>query len=466
MRKILFLLIILNVFILTSCLDKPEGVVPTHDFSINEYYQDNCIILHSENFIINGESEPGVLLTAELYNSDDKKVEYTSCIADIEGKFTLTLSAPKASFNSYKLIINDSVNSREIKNVKFGEIWLFAGESYNEYNNLQDLECEDVSFYTFIDGTYNWSQSIDDSNENYIEGFAKQLSLEVNMPIGIIDATLDAALADSWLSFEAANRYLRVKNYLTDINRLIENDEHIVLKSNNLSSMYKTFIEPLKEINIRGILWNQGNSQIDSNFKMYSNDYSYLLMILFSELQTFFDNDIIIFSIQENSFGDKNYDYLRGAQAIPTFQVKNVNLIPTYDCYKEKGIEFDIEMFNNRMVDSLVSNVYGNNDNFAAISYNNIVVSGNEYEIIFEKELLDIEELIGVTIYDELNNPLEFDFIIDNNKLIISLEDEEQNAKYIYYGFGDMIYQNNLKTDAGIPIIPFFIELDVDSVRK
>lgn len=467
MRKILFLLIILNALVLTACVPTDDGVTPTHDFSINEYYQDNCIILHNENFIINGESEPGVLLTAELFNELDKKVEHTSCIADIDGKFTLTLSAPSASYQSYRLVINDSVNEKEIKNIKFGEIWIFAGEGVAEYNSDYDSECDSVSFYTFNEGKYSWKNNIDDLNNNYIEYFAKQLSEKIDKPVGIIDATLSEGHADAWLSFEVANKYLRVQNYLKEINRYSDDDKNIILKSDNLSSMYNTFIEPLKNINIRGFIWNQGNSEISEDFDKVAQDYSYLLMILFSELEAFFNNDIMIFSIQENSFGNRNFDLLRTAQSIPTFQVKNVNLIPTYDCYEvDEEIKLDHDSFNERIINTITNDVYQSKNDYTAISYNNIVVNANTYEIIFEKQLLEIEELNGLLICDEFHNPLTYEFDIDDNKLIISLLEEDVQAKYIYFGYNNNIYENNLKTATGIPIIPFFIELDVESARK
>ena len=287
-----FIIIVIFLFGCRGNDDPPivnneKGITPTHDFSVNAYLQDNAVYPQNEEFTISGISENGVLLKVDIFDETNSLIKTASDIADNNGEFSVKIIAPKGSFKKYKIVINDSVHEHIYQNILFGEVWLYAGEQLSEkkeYNT--DTFNEYVRIFNYDNNSYSWSiYSLNSSMYNIAYEFGNMLQRKLNVPIAVVDSTLATANADAWISHVTASNQLKINNYLKSIDRYIPSSDNIVLKTNNLSSMYKTFVEPLEGIAVKGLVWQQGitdfnvDDEVDIH-KLLSN-YTYLTSNIF-----------------------------------------------------------------------------------------------------------------------------------------------------------------------------------------
>ena len=485
--KVLFVSIFMFFIIGCSLKTNNDGVKPTKEFTLLSYYSDNMIFQQNEDFQISGISEEGVIIKASLYNEEDELVVKSETMADVNGKFNIILKGQKASYNKYYIVINDGVNTKKIKNISFGEVWLFAGEDKLENFDLEyeeEVDFSNIYFVKYLNGKINWLNYEESSDVNsLVKSTAVALQKELDVPVSFIDATLENGFADCWLSYETAKNHKNINNYLKQISRFSEEDE-IKLNTNELGSMYQTYINEFKGFNIKGILWNQGNSDFrlysDFNSNTFITNYVYLLRQVFIDMMNVFGNNIYIYSLQEGFNLEEYVHDLRNEQSIPTFQLNNVLLITTYDTFeilenKEENEPIEIEeekyIFSNkkfveRIINYLKETTYSKNHINVSSSFTNFIVNNNDITISFNEyyKLEDVEELYGLEIIDKNGEKIEYEFDIDENNILITLNIEDDNEENmdsytIYYGYIEEIYKCNLKTTTGMPIVPFKINI-------
>ena len=315
------------------------------------------------------------------------------------------------------------------------------------------------------------------------------------MPVAIIDATLEECNADAWLPKKVATNYSTIKKFLLSINRY-NNSRNNIPNKNELGSMYNTYIDAIEEFEIAGIIWNQGISDFkyynEENKGTFVTNYSYILLQIFTEFNNAFE-DIDIYSIQDCELNDFYANHLRYAQAIPSYQLNNVELITTYDSFEilsknddEEDVEvvvdeevedeeveneiieyeFSIEMYMNRIFDCIYHCTYKKDSNYQTPSFNEVLTNDNIIKISFSCSSLDdaIEELFGLVVLNE-DEEMEFKYQIVNNSIIITLELEDDVKMKdldltIRYGFVDELHRCNLKSNMGIAVIPFEIKIN------
>ena len=481
MKKILKPLLLILLITLTACntttppgtTDDP-GVIPTHDFTVNNYLQDNAVFLQKEEFVISGISEKDVLIKLEIYDDKDTIVNTASDMADKNGEFEIKVVAPEASFREYKIVLTDSVHTHTFENILFGEVWIIAGEQIKEsFEEEPDYINEYVRIFSYDSEGYNWSiYNENNSVYNYAYYIADELQKEVKHPVAVVDATLEYGNADCWLSHDAATNQLKIQKYLKSINRYTVSNENVILKTNTLSSMYKTFTNQLTNFGIRGVIWQQGkadfalNDNLDS-FRLIS-DFAYLTSNVFLEYMNLFE-DLDIYSIQYGKIDIELSNALRSAQLQSTYLVNNVEIIPTYDCHileNEESEEyiFSSEKYVDRIVSNVVNNSYQKKDGNRFSLFTNVVINNDKIILTFSDniELVEVEEIYGLFVYNDEMEKLEYTFEIVDNKIIINLVEPiilDESELTISYAENEDLYKCNLYNKYENPVLPFRFEI-------
>ena len=467
--------------------ENEKGAIPTHDFSVEPYLQDNAIFPQNSEFTISGLSENGVLLKVDIYDQNDALIKTASDIAANDGEFSVKITAPKGSFNKYRIVINDSVHEHSYENILFGEVWIFAGEQLNESFDYQDKEFnQNVRIFNYDNNEYSWSCYESDSSIYPISyEFGNKLQKSLNVPIAIIDSTIPVGNADAWISHFTASNQLKIYNYLKSVNRYIPNLDNIVLKTNNLSSMYNTYLSLLKGINVKGMIWQQGVTDFSKNnnddiHKLLSN-YSYLTSNIFLDYINYFNGQFDIYSIQN---GFVNIDFaneLRSAQEQASYLVNNVHIIPTYDCHiveeneTEDKIESDLEVSNvnyvfsvekfiSRITNDVMEHTYKEEKNIKYSMLTNVVINNNVIILTFsnEIELTNVDEIYGLRVYTSDNYDIKHQSHIEENTVIIYLNDlffDENMDVIVSYAENDDLYKCNLYNIYKKPVLPFRVEI-------
>lgn len=483
-KALIFLFIILPLSFLVGCdmggeepAQPKEGKTPTIDFVMSEYFADNMVIQQKEKFAITGKSEEGVLIKAALYDSKGYVVNQSSDVCDIDGNFEIALSAPKGSFEEYKIVVTDTVNTHEIDHILFGEVWLFAGEATIK-EDFSDIEIEEknIRFFKYINNELTWVDAKDKNLYSVTVQIANALSNNLKVPVGFIDATLDEVHADAYLDKELATKYKFINNYLKSIER-DDFGSNTKLNVDITGSMYDTYHEILSHIVISGLIWNQGISDFKdftTGMETKSGQYGYLAVQLLSNLKVYNDKQFDIYVLQEPYNVAKFANELRNTQAAIAYQLNNTSIIPTYDLYdieideeENETFELNVDDYINRLLNTITNTTYSKKKNYVAPTYVNVVANKTDVTITFNSyhTLVEVEEIYGLTIVDANGEEIPFTFDIHNNFIDLVLEFTEEQLEedlnyVISYAQNDDIYKCNLKSESGIPVLPFIININ------
>lgn len=310
MKKALSILIlaVLLVFCCTTVLAAQETA------ALYTYYGDNMLFRQNDDAIIAGTAEAGSVITCTLRNSAGEQVAFAETVAESDGTFSLSFTAPAGGFEEYTITLTANGETfRELKGVVFGELWLAGGQSNMQLalrfsltgsqmvaegrTGNPALRFLDVSHtppykgdvnkgpsypMTDYEETYGWYKGSDPkvydlSGVGYY--FAEKLISELNMPVGILNANLGGTSILTWLSRET------IENDSALLADCVNNNVYIPLESWNesavnfglyMTSNYNKIISPLKNFRLSGMIWYQGESDISWQYGRYTRAFNAL----------------------------------------------------------------------------------------------------------------------------------------------------------------------------------------------
>lgn len=207
--------------------------------TLPSYVTDNMILQQNSEIKIKGKSIPGKKVTV-IPGWDAKKRVVAS---DKEGNFSVSLSTPSAG-GPYNIQFIDDDGSVNIENVVAGEVWLCSGQSNMEFpmngwatvmgydteiptaqhpdirllqvrKNISYSPNEDVEVNNGGWQICNSASVADFSAVAYL--FARELSQELGIPIGVIDTTWGGTPAEAWTSQEALKNVPGFETELSDL---------------------------------------------------------------------------------------------------------------------------------------------------------------------------------------------------------------------------------------------------------
>lgn len=278
-----------------------------------EIFSDKALYQHSSALTLSGDAAPGSTVSCILASDTVGWDSSFFTVARADGSFSLTFPTPEASFSTYTLTVSDGEDTRVLRDLLFGEVWLAFGQSNMELSNRTHNDCERVLdrlpdkyirtfFVKLLDCAddhpaepqrfYNggvWADSDDievwRSASALATGFALDIFAHLNLcgdvPVGFISAGRGGAPLDIFLSRQmcennpAVNKYL--KRYGMDFDTHVWNSSG----SGNYSqpsSGYNYIIHPLLGMKFRGLLWYQGetNSGREIEYPHYKEQLKYL----------------------------------------------------------------------------------------------------------------------------------------------------------------------------------------------
>ena len=318
MKKIISLLLAVSVVF--------GGVIMAHatesETKLYEIFGDNMLFQQNEEAILSGVGKGGSVIDTELYNSANESVAKGKSSVKRNGTFEVSFVAPSGSYEEYTIVMKaDGAEFARLERVVFGELWLASGQSnmqyplgqakhgremmangekqskwlrvllvpaYNEYKGSTDLlpadPQEDIIGAKWITG--------EDSSVYGMSAvaffFADKMLKELDMPIGILNASLGGTAIRSWISREAIDGDSKVKNILEKHGHYIEKSDWKEDDRNvygDMTGNYNTKIEPLKRFRPSGMIWYQGESDLmtrysaeeyAAQFDLLQNSYSEL----------------------------------------------------------------------------------------------------------------------------------------------------------------------------------------------
>ncbi len=243
------------------------------DISLPSIFSDNMVLQRESQTKIYGTADPKQKLSVQL---GDMILKTTT---GADGNWSVLMPTGKAG-GPFELTVTAAEGQPQIKlsNVMVGEVWLCAGESNMSWpvskvlNASREIE-KSVNFpnIRFFSAKENasrlplpnfqnvsgWSVCSPETTENFSGVgyfFARELSKTLpDIPIGIIMSTHDGT-CEAWTSrkgLEAVPRFQAMLEYWDG-----RDDEN----HNRPNVLFNAMIAPLKEVQFRGVLWYQGES--------------------------------------------------------------------------------------------------------------------------------------------------------------------------------------------------------------
>ncbi len=207
--------------------------------TLPNYVTDNMIVQQNSTLTINGQATPD----SKVKVSPGWGKNATVVKADKDGNFTVRIETPKAG-GPYSIAFEDKDGTLYIENVLSGEVWLCSGQSNMEFpvqgwttvmgydREIATAHHPDIrllqvkkttAFSPQKDVEVNgggWqicssASMADFSAIAYL--FARELSQELNVPIGVIDTTWGGTPAEAWTSARALGAVAGFESELADL---------------------------------------------------------------------------------------------------------------------------------------------------------------------------------------------------------------------------------------------------------
>lgn len=246
------------------------------ELKLGSIFSDNMVLQQQTNAPIWGwgEENAKIMITTSW---NDKSYAVT---ADKNGKWITTLSTPGAG-GPYSLKI-EGTDTLRLENVYIGEVWLASGQS-NMSMQLKGYHHQPVTGSTeailnaagkqihFINipqlAAYKPQEDFEEAT--WIAAsptaagdcsavcwfFADLIHQQLNVPIGIINASYGGSNVEAWMTDAACAEF-------DDIAVPPKSDETSPWISNVPTLLYNGMIYPVEKYAIRGMLWYQGESNI------------------------------------------------------------------------------------------------------------------------------------------------------------------------------------------------------------
>lgn len=397
------------------------------------FYGDGMLFKQNEEAVISGTGKPNCIITAELIAPNGITVEVTRSQIKADGTFSISFTAPAGSYDQYKIVLKaDGVEFETLNDVVFGEQWLASGQSNMEYHlgqakgGLDMLKAEQkldkwlrvllvppIPEYKGSDSLVPVEPQKDIPGAKWVTGenidiynmsavayyFAAEMRKELDMPVGILNIPLGGTSIDVWLSREAIDSDAQFKSQLVSEGKYIEKSDWNESKVNVYKAMtanYNLKVEALKNFKLSGMVWYQGESNLqlhesvdryaiafDLMQRSYTELFGYengLLPIIYTQLASYYYSDDGLYLSDMNILFAEMQKQRPESRAMVSITDVPLTYLPEIgdihpECKQEVG---------ERMAFAAKGLVYGKYDNYTAASVKSVRCADSSIYVTFE----------------------------------------------------------------------------------
>lgn len=242
-----------------------------------------------------------------------------SATCDADGRFEFELPAFGASFDPFTLTLNCGKKTVQFQDVLFGEVWVCGGQSNmqiplgavqsaDQVANLANLYYvrvlqQSASGLASHSARYSYQPAADLCLARWLRGdqpdqmamttavgfsFARELHLDLKIPVGLIETALRGSQIHAWLSRKTIEKYPNIKKHVQEAGFYRDEADWNMTGSqewsqNQPAALFNSKIAPLGGLGARGILWYHGEGDYQ-----YPDYYQQALLALVRDWQTVF----------------------------------------------------------------------------------------------------------------------------------------------------------------------------------
>lgn len=251
-------------------------------FNLPVSFSSNMILQREKPVVIWGSAPAAKSVTVSFANQ--RKTVH----ADNSGAWKIELDPMKASSTNRNLVIYaENKDSIVMKNILVGDVWLCSGQSNMEYTydrkikryalpqrgeDLQEMEKANTNKsknirYLYVERLHTrqpylpsvgWVDA-SDTVMNYVSAigyfFAKEIEAKTGVPIGIISSSWGGTRIEPWIPDWAYQNSPTLKDSVTGPNFKVDGVHP--------GQMFNSMIKPMLPNTIKGMLWYQGESDLN-----------------------------------------------------------------------------------------------------------------------------------------------------------------------------------------------------------
>lgn len=303
---------------------------------------DNMMLQQQTEARLWGKASP----SSEVRISPSWSNETISCKADSEGRWSLIVSTPEASYTPYEISFTDGSETIIVSNVLIGEVWLAAGQSNmqmplkgfagcNVENGIDDAVAagdtdKGVRMFNVpmrqcytpqeeCGGSWMTTECFTDVMEFSATAFyyAQSLSRALDVPVGIVNCSYGGTKVESWLPKEILDTYPDIPTDSTAIAAIETEYERPMV-------VYNGMFYAIRHYTVKGIIWYQGCSNVGS-YETYAERFATMAEHWRSEMGL---GDIPLYFVEIAPYDYGSGDFASGAR-LREQQFKAQSLIPS-----------------------------------------------------------------------------------------------------------------------------------------
>lgn len=374
----------------------------------------------------------------------------------------------------YTLSVESGNQKITLQNLLLGDVWLCSGQSNMEWGGEQNLkeildelpQVNDNQIRLLQVSRYAADYPQEDINDSWqvlnaenLRSFsaigyfiAKEFRKELNVPIGIINASWGGTPAEVWTP----------SYYINNDSRLLEASEKQTAASfrpHRKGVLWNSMIYPLKNLQISGAFWYQGESNVGT-----WSSYDQLMQNLIASWRTAWNETLPFYFVQIAPFNYNNKTAL--ASLLREQQMKTVQAVPKTGMVVVSDLVdnvADIHPIQKRAVAQRLAAIalhdhYGKKgQDYKSPLYKSYEIKGKTIVVDFDfvSDGLVIKDAPLTDMYiagsDQVFHPAKG--TVQGNKLVVS-STEVSAPVAVRFGFSETAMPN-LFNSKGLPVAPF-----------
>lgn len=413
-----------------------------------------------------GNPSENISVVASWAKSDTVKTT-----VDNQGKWNISLNTSNAG-GPYSIEIIGAYEKKTLNNVMLGEVWLCSGQSNMEWSvnmgiingeeEARNAACNSLRIFHIPkqgadtpqnDVRTHWEISSPESMRKTSATayfFARYLTENLNVPVGIIVAAWGGTPAEVWTP----------GNLITE-DKILSANKHTEYQWWPIKpgALFNQMINPVIPYKLAGCIWYQGESNHEN-----ASSYSYLMSKMVESWRKLFKQDFPFYYVQiaPHSYNSKSNSpaLLREQQEKALSIIPNCGMINISDLVEDVK---DIHPRNKRAIGErlafmVMDKEYGKfTSAYQSPYFKSATIKGKKVIIDFEGEFEKLtsvsSEIVGLKIISDDNKELAPKAKIKGKQLIISVKGIDEPFR-IYYCFDDATV-GSLRSESGIPVLPF-----------
>lgn len=382
----------------------------------------------------------------------------------------LKIATPSAG-GPYTISI-ESRNKVVLSDILIGEVWVCSGQSNMEwsfYNGVKDIKDElpsafntNIRFFN-VPKTASYTPQDDVKaqwticDSNTIKSFSavgyffgKKLQKDLNVPIGLVNASWGGTPAETWTPMELVQMDIPLKQAASQLNK-------VDWWPTGSGQAFNAMIYPLTNYTIAGAIWYQGESNTNTN-----STYKQLFTTMIDSWRDSWHKQFPFYYVQiaPYTYGNKNVGALLQEQQTLTMSHPNTGMVVITDLIDSVS---NIHPSRKKPVGERLANwALAETYKKSGISY-----KSPQYvsmQVLKDKISLQIsnasnglvstgKSISGFFIAGADQVWVAADAKIENDRIIVSSKQVKEPVQ-VRYGFGNTII-GNIASKEGLPLCPF-----------